>query len=76
MSLPALITPLLVNAFFSILAIFLITFQEYLPFFLASFLIVSLIPYISNPDSLGDLTVFIIFSISSFEINNTVVPDP
>ena len=50
----------------------------------ASFLFVSLIPIISNPDSSSYLTIFIISSISSFEIINAVVckakseerPDP
>ena len=42
----------------------------------APFLFVSLIHFIINPDSSSDLTIFIISSISSFEINNAVVPDP
>ena len=45
---------------------------------------VLLLPFVSNPDSLRDLTIFIISSISSFEIINAVVrkaesnerPDP
>ena len=42
----------------------------------ASFLIVSLITFINNPDSSSYLTIFIISSISFFEIINVVVPDP
>ena len=42
----------------------------------ASILILSLIPFIKNPDSSSDLTIFIMPSISSFEIINAVVPDP
>ena len=38
-----------------------------------SFLIVSLIPFTSNPDSSTDLTIFLITLISSFEIINAVV---
>ena len=37
-----------------------------------SFLIVSLIPFISNPDCSIDLTIFIISSISSLEVINAV----
>ena len=33
-------------------------------------------PFINNPNSLSDLITFIISSISSFVIINTVVPDP
>ena len=56
---------------------FLIALEEN-PLFCSfvSFLIVSLIPFISNPDSSRDLTVLIISSISSFEITNAVIPDP
>ena len=55
---------------------FLIALEEN-PLFCSfvSFLIVSLIPFISNPDSSRDLTV-LISSISSFEITNAVIPDP
>ena len=42
----------------------------------ASFLIVSLIPFTSNHDFSRDLTIFLISSISSFEIAKAVVPDP
>ena len=42
----------------------------------ASFLIVSLTPFINEPDSSRDLTNFMIPFISSFEIINVVVPDP
>ena len=41
-----------------------------------SFLIVSLISFISNPDSSSGLIILITSSISSFEIINAVVPDP
>ena len=44
--------------------------------FFASFLIVSLIRFISNLHSSSDLTFFIISSISSFEVINDIVPDP
>ena len=48
-----------------------------LPFFsFTSFLIVPLIPFISNPDSSSDLPIFVISSIYSFEIINAVAPDP
>ena len=40
------------------------------------FILFSLMCFISNPDSSSDLTIFIIFSISSFEIINAVVHDP
>ena len=43
--------------------------------YFASFLTVSLTPLISNPDSATDSTIFIISSISSFEITNPVVCD-
>ena len=42
----------------------------------ASFLIISQIPFIYNPDFSSDLPSFIISFISSFEIINAVVPDP
>ena len=38
-----------------------------------SFLIISLIPFTINPHSSSDLTIFIISSISSFEIINPVI---
>ena len=41
----------------------------------ALFLILSLTPFICKPDSSGDLTIFIISSISSLEIINDVMPD-
>ena len=48
-----------------------------LPLFsFTSFLIVPLIPFISNPDSSSDLPIFVISSIYSFEIINAVAPDP
>ena len=42
----------------------------------ASFLIVSLTPFINKPDSLRDLTIFMISSISLFEIIYVIVPEP
>ena len=55
---------------------FLITFISKKIFFcsFALLLIVSLIPFISSCDSLSYLTIFIVFSISSFEIINAFVP--
>ena len=44
--------------------------------YFASFLIVSLTPFINNSDSSRDLTIFIISFISSLEINSVVKPDP
>ena len=44
--------------------------------FLASFLIVSLSPFNNEPESSRDLTILIMSSISSFDINSVVVPDP
>ena len=41
----------------------------------ASFLIVSLIPYISNLDFSRDLTIFNISSISSSAFINAAIPD-
>ena len=74
----SLITPFPVNAFLNILAA---NFPNNVginpPFYSsASFLNVSLIPFINNPDSSRDLTIFIISSISSFENGNAVIPDP
>ena len=55
---------------------FLITLEEILVFvFFVSVLVASLIPDINNPKFSGDLAIFIISFISSFEINNAVVPD-
>ena len=55
---------------------FLITLEEILVFvFFVSVLVASLIPDINNPEFSGDLAIFIISFISSFEINNAVVPD-
>ena len=53
---------------------FVITLEEILFDIFVSFLIVSLIPFIINPDSSSDLTIFIISFISPFEIVNAVVP--
>ena len=44
--------------------------------FFASFLIVSLIPFINKPDSSGGLIVFIISFFSSSQFIYVVVPDP
>ena len=56
---------------------YLITYWEnHLFFSLASFLIVSLIPFINKPDSSRNLTVFMISLIFSLEIINFVIPDP
>ena len=41
--------------------------------YLASFLIVSLIPFINNPDSSSDFNYVHYFTIFSFEIVNAVV---
>ena len=47
------------------------------PFYsFAPFLVVSVIYFISNLKSSGDLTIFIISSISLFEIINAVVANP
>ena len=43
--------------------------------FFVSFLIVSLTPFINNPDSSRELTIFIISLISSLEIFSVVKPD-
>ena len=71
---PALITPLLVNALPNILAANIPTNIGRNPTFFASFLIVSLNPFISYPDLSSDLIIFIISSISSLEITlcNTI----
>ena len=45
-------------------------------FYFASFLIVSLKPFINNPDSSRDLTIFTISFIPWFEIINVVLLDP
>ena len=56
---------------------FLITLKEICLFVLfLSPLIVSLISFISNPNSSSGLTIFIISSIFLFEIINAVVLDP
>ena len=57
----AVITPFPVNAFPNILAANIFNNIGRTPPFCSfgSFLIVSLIPFISNPDSLSDLTIFI-----------------
>ena len=66
----ALITPLPDNEFPNILAANVPNNVGRNPPFcsFASFLILSLIPFINYPDSLCDLIIFIISSISSFEI--------
>ena len=74
----ALITPCPANTFPKILAANVPNNIERNPLFCSfvSFLIVSLIPLINDPDSSSYLTIFIITSISSFEIINAVVSDP
>ena len=69
----ALITPLPVNALPNILAVNVPnSILKNLPFcYFVSFLIVSLIPFTSNPDSSSDLTILIIFPIL-FEIITVV----
>ena len=78
MSLLALIAPLLVNVFFNILTANVPNNTGRKPPFcyFSLFLIVSLIPFINNPDSSSDWTILIIYSITSFEVINVVVPDP
>ena len=76
---PALITSLPVNALPNKLVANVPNIvgrnPPFYPF--VSFLIVSLIPFTSNPDSSNDLTIFIISSLSSFKfINVDVRPDP
>ena len=75
---PALIVPLPVKKFPNQLAPNVSNYILKNPPFcsFASFLIVSLTPSVSEPDSSSDLTTFIISFISSFEIINVVVPDP
>ena len=75
---PALIMPFLVNAFRNILAANVTNIIGRIPPFcsFASFLIVSLIPYINNSDSSSDLNIFIISFTSSSEIINAVIPNP
>ena len=41
----------------------------------ASFLIVSLTPFVNKPDYFRDLTIFIISSITSFELIKVVIQD-
>ena len=74
---PALITPCPPNEFPNILGANVSNnIGRNLPFcYFASFLFVSLMPSINNPDSSSDLTTFIISSLSSFEIINAVVTD-
>ena len=74
-NLPALITLFLVNGLPNKLAANIPNNIGRNPPFcsLASLLIVSLIHSVSNPDSSGDLTIFILFFMSSFEITNAAV---
>ena len=37
---------------------------------------VSLVPFINKPDSLRDLTIFMISSIFPFQVINAVIPEP
>ena len=76
--LSALITPFPVNPFPNIIATNFpnnIGINQYFYSF-PSFLVVSLNPFISNPDSSRDSTIFIMSFISSFENDNAVFPDP
>ena len=41
-----------------------------------SFILDRFTPFINKPESSRDLTIFITFSISSFDIISVVVPDP
>ena len=73
---PALITPLPVYAFPNILAANVPNnVGRSRPFSFVSFLVFSLIYFISNPDFSSDLAIFIILSISLLEIINVVIPD-
>ena len=75
---PSLITPLLVNALSDILAANVrhnIGRNFHFCYFV-SFLIASLIPFTSTPDSSSNLIISIIPAISSFEtINDEIVND-
>ena len=75
---PALITHFSGNAFHNILAANVTNIIGRNPPFysFASFLILWLIRYINNPDSSSNWTIFIISSISSFEVINAILPDP
>ena len=75
---PALITPFPNNAFLNIPGVNVPNNIWKNPPFcsLISFLIILLIPFVSNPDYSSDLTISTIFSNSSFEVINAVVPDP
>ena len=74
---PAPITPLPVNKFLNKLApdVFNYVPTNQLLCSFALFLIVSLTPFINKPDSLRDLTIFMISFKSSFENTDVVVPD-
>ena len=71
----ALITPFPVIAFLNIPAANVSNCIGRNPLFcyFASFLIGSLVPYINNLNSSSDLTIFVISSISSFQIINAAV---
>ena len=73
---PALIVPLLVNRFPNKLAPYVPNNEQRKFCFFASFLIVSLTPFIYKPDSSRDLTIFMISFIYLFEIINVVISDP
>ena len=66
------------NSFYVLYFKFYILIMHFLihQWYFISFLIVSLVPFISNLDSSSNLTIFIIPYISSFEIINAIVPDP
>ena len=75
---PSLITPLLVNALSNILAANVRhnIGRNFLFCYFVSFLIASLIPFTSTPDSSSNLIISIIPNISSFEtINDEIVND-
>ena len=73
---PALIVPLPVNRFPNKLAPYVPNNEQRKFCFFASFLIVSLTPFIYKPDSSRDLTIFMISFIYLFEIINVVISNP
>ena len=74
---PPFTTPLTVNIYPNKLAPDLLNIiPRSSPFcYFALFLIILLIPFINQPDSSRDLTIFMISSISLSEIINAVMPD-
>ena len=75
---PALIVLLHVNRFPNKLASYVPNNILRNPFFIyfASFLIVSLMPFIMKPDSLRDFIVFMKSLMSLLKINDGLLPDP